>query len=123
MPNLTEHLLTRLLETNAVQLFRLMKQKVKCDRTLKCIVINFLCFKTKIIHKLTSRVEVSGLQGFFDWGFFLDRSFKWRNLFLEYKSVTIIITNCFMDHLFKKLQKIKPKNVDASLVVVKLWKC
>lgn len=86
------------------------------------------CYKLSVLQNKNNpqthfRVEVSGLQVFFDWGFFLDRSFKWRNLFLERKTVTIIIMSCFMDLLFKKLQKIKPKNVDASLVVVKLWKC
>lgn len=65
MPNLAKHLLLHLLETNVVQLYKLMKQKAKCKSIPKCVVINFPCFKIeKIIHKLTPGVEVSGLQGF-----------------------------------------------------------
>lgn len=77
----------------------------------------------KIIHKFTSRVEVSGLEVFLVGDFLGGRIFRWHNLFLEHKTVTIGITSLSMHLIYKKLQKIKPKNVNVLLVVVKLWKC
>lgn len=77
----------------------------------------------KIIHKLISRVEVSAPEGFFGWGHFLGRSFKWHHPFLRHRRTVTIIISLFMHFVFWKLQKIKHKNVNTFLILVKLCKC